>query len=59
MSSERKFLTQNEVADRLRINERTVEGWRWKGIGPAFHKIGGVVRYSLEDIEQYERSVRR
>ncbi len=52
------FLNQIELAVRLGIAERTLEAWRWKGIGPAYHRIGGSVRYSIEDIEAYERSVR-
>jgi predicted site-specific integrase-resolvase len=54
----KQFWSQKEVAERLGIEPRTLEGWRWKGIGPAYHRIGGSIRYSTEDIEAYERSVR-
>ncbi|WP_419809207.1 helix-turn-helix transcriptional regulator [Sphingomonas sp.] len=54
----KKFLNQNELAERLGIADRTLEAWRWKGVGPAFHRIGGSVRYSIDDIEAYERLVR-
>ncbi|MDP7559061.1 MAG: helix-turn-helix domain-containing protein [Planctomycetota bacterium] len=49
-----KHLNQIELADRWNISERTLERWRWTGEGLAFLKIGGRVRYRLEDIEAYE-----
>jgi hypothetical protein len=48
------FLTQVELASRWRISPRTLERWRWAGDGPRFIKIGGLVRYRLEDIEGFE-----
>ena len=48
------YLTQVELAVRWRISPRTLERWRWAGDGPRFIKIGGLVRYRLEDIEVFE-----
>ena len=48
------YLTQVELAVRWRISPRTLERWRWAGDGPRFIKIGGLVRYRLEDIEGFE-----
>jgi hypothetical protein len=48
------YLTQVELAARWRISPRTLERWRWAGDGPRFIKIGGLVRYRLEDIEGFE-----
>ena len=48
------YLTQVELAARWRISPRTLERWRWAGDGPRFIKIGGLVRYELEDIEGFE-----
>lgn len=48
------FLTQVELAARWRISPRTLERWRWAGDGPRFIKIGGLVRYRLEDIKGFE-----
>jgi hypothetical protein len=31
----------------------TLKGWRRKGIGPPFFKLGGEVRYHLSDVLQY------
>jgi hypothetical protein len=48
------YLTQVELAVRWRISPRTLERWRWAGDGPRFIKIGGLVRYRLEDVEGFE-----
>ena len=45
---------QRDLAARWRISERTLERWRWLGIGVAYIKLGGRVVYRLEDIEAYE-----
>ena len=49
------FLTQRELSDRWCLSPRTLEGWRDKGIGIAWTKIGSRVRYHLDDIEECER----
>lgn len=51
-------LNQVELAARLKISPRTLERWRWKGLGPAFLKIGGRVIYRLDDVEAYENGRR-
>ena len=45
---------QKELAVRWDVSERTLEGWRWRGVGPAFLKLGGRVVYRLEDVLAYE-----
>lgn len=49
------FLTTKELAHRWRISPRTLEGWRDKGIGPAYAKIGNRVRYHIDVVESAER----
>jgi predicted site-specific integrase-resolvase len=49
-----RHLHQHDLAERWRISERTLERWRWLGIGPVYIKIGGRVVYALEDVEAYE-----
>ena len=51
-------LTQKQLAERWAVAEHNLETWRKKGIGPNFLKLGGHVRYRLEDVEQYERDSR-
>lgn len=48
-------LTQMDLGNRWHLSPRTLERWRWEGIGPPYLKIGGRILYRLEDIEAYER----
>jgi hypothetical protein len=50
----RAFLRQADVARRWWISERTLEGWRSRGLGPRYVKVGGRVIYQLADIEMFE-----
>ncbi|WP_412057307.1 helix-turn-helix transcriptional regulator [Bartonella sp. DGB2] len=52
---EKSFLNQVDLSRRWGISARTLEQWRWRGEGPAFIKIGRVVRYRAEDIRHYEK----
>jgi predicted site-specific integrase-resolvase len=47
-------LNQRDLARRLKLSPRTLEGWRWRGTGPRFVKAGGRVIYRLEDIQAFE-----
>jgi hypothetical protein len=49
-----QHLTQDELANRWRMNPRTLEGWRSLNAGPAYLKIVGRVIYRLVDVEAYE-----
>lgn len=55
----RIFLTTTDLATRWRMSARTLEGWRDKGKGPSYRKLGGsggAVRYHVDDIERFERA---
>lgn len=52
-------LTQDDLAERWRISPRTLEAWRWRGLGPGHVKIGGRVRYLLDNVLAYEAAQRR
>jgi excisionase family DNA binding protein len=53
-----RFLTVSEIADLLRVAERTVR--RWIKVGDLVaHKIGGAVRISEADLETFLASRRR
>lgn len=45
-----KFITTKEAARLLSISHRTLEKWRLEQKGPAFLKLGRVVRYDREAI---------
>ena len=49
-------LTQIDLADRWRLSPRTLEKWRSLGVGPAFIRVGGAIRYRMEDVLAYEAS---
>jgi predicted site-specific integrase-resolvase len=42
------------AADALGLSPRTLEGWRRRGEGPPYLKIGRRVKYRPEDIEAFK-----
>ena len=48
------FLTQHELSERWHLSPRTLQGWRLKGIGPTYVKIGSRVLYRRDRVEKYE-----
>jgi hypothetical protein len=49
-----RHLDQGALARRWRLSERTLERWRYEGIGPPYLKIGGRVVYRVADVAGYE-----
>lgn len=47
-------LTQTQLAERWNKSPRTLEQWRWRGVGPRYLKIGARVIYPLDEVEAYE-----
>jgi len=48
------FLTTAEVAVALQVSKATLDGWRCKGMGPKFTKLGKrLVRYRWSDVRQW------
>lgn len=52
-------LDTRAAADFLGVSARTLEGFRVRGGGPRFVKIGGAVRYRLASLEEYLRHQER
>ncbi|MBW2076244.1 MAG: helix-turn-helix domain-containing protein [Deltaproteobacteria bacterium] len=53
---EKKYLTQNEVADRFRVTPSTIKNWRDEGKLEYFQVPGSTrVLYPRESIEDFER----
>ena len=48
------FLCQKQLAKRWGISHRTLESWRYRGIGLPYLKLGGRIAYRVADIEAYE-----
>lgn len=51
-----QLLNTDQAAERLRISPRTLEKFRVQGAGPKFFKIGRLVFYSAETIDEWTRS---
>ena len=50
------YLTPRQVERRYAIPLKTLEIWRYRGVGPRFHKFGRLVRYAVADLDEFEQS---
>lgn len=48
-----KLLTTKELAKYLDIGESTLLQYRFDGTGPAYIKLGHLVRYRISDVEAW------
>jgi uncharacterized protein YjcR len=49
-----RHLSQAELAERLGVSVRTIEGWRSRGKGPRYLKMEGRIAYRVGDVERFE-----
>jgi hypothetical protein len=49
-----KFLREGELADRWRVDVKTLQRWRYQSKGPDYVKFAGRVVYPVDVIEAYE-----
>lgn len=54
-----KWLSTKEAADYLRFHRDTLRRYRRLRIGPRYSKIGRVVRYHIDDLDEWVRSQAR
>lgn len=56
-----EYLTAEELADRFRVSTRTIRRWSATGLLPSPLAIGGVLRWSAEDMQTWDewQAVRR
>ena len=47
------FLTEKEVAKQIKVSLASLRRWRLLQRGPRFIKVGSLVRYRAEDLEQW------
>jgi excisionase family DNA binding protein len=48
-----RYLTPRQLSEMLSIPVKTLEMWRWRGVGPKFHKFGKLVRYKETDVQAW------
>jgi hypothetical protein len=48
-----KYLTPEQVAEKLGISEGTLANWRAKDMGPRWIKVSGKVMYKSEAVSTY------
>jgi hypothetical protein len=51
------LMTEQEVSRRLSVSVASLRRWRLLRRGPAFVKVGSLVRYSLVDLEAWLASL--
>lgn len=56
LSPSMAFLTPEGLAQTLSIPQRTIDDWRYRGVGPTWLRIGKHVRYRMSDVEDWLRS---
>lgn len=60
MSGAVEFFDTKGAAEYLGLSPQTLEKWRcWTSDGPAYYKIGWLVRYRQEDLDAWLQSCRR
>lgn len=47
------WLTERELADKIRMSVQSLRVWRRTGTGPRFVKIGHAVRYRASDVQAW------
>ncbi len=48
-----QLLTEAQASEILQIGVRTLQGWRVRGDGPQYRKLGRAVRYRLGDLREW------
>ena len=56
--SSKLFLKSTEVQELYGISAQTLANWSSKKVGPKYHKVGGAVRYKVEDLDKFMESKR-
>lgn len=54
-----RMMRETEVAERLGCSTRTLQGWRWRGGGPPFVRVGRAVRYDPAELRAWLDAQRR
>ena len=55
----REFLSVEQAATYVGLSKVSLDEWRCKGGGPAYHKVGRRVLYSVGDLRTFMASLRK
>lgn len=47
------WLDTKQAAEHVRLAPKTLANWRALGIGPAFRRVGRVIRYDAAELDRY------
>ena len=54
-----RLVSTKDLSEMWDMPESTLRYWRCAGIGPAYVKLGGRIKYDLADVEAYVRANKR
>jgi hypothetical protein len=49
----RRWASEREVSEYMAVSVRTLQGWRLRGQGPSWRRLGACVRYDLAAVEAW------
>ena len=53
------LVDENQASEVLHTSPRTLQGWRQRGTGPRYIKVGQLVRYRPSSLQEYISSQTR
>ena len=48
-------IEDDELAERWGVSKKTIDNRRYRGQGPNYFKIGGKIKYDLDDVKRMEQ----
>jgi hypothetical protein len=48
-----RLMDSNELSELIVVPPRTLDSWAYRGIGPAYVRVGKYRRYRVEDVERW------
>ena len=53
------YIPERQASEFLSLTTRCLQGWRYRGGGPPYHRIGGRVRYTRRALAQWANQRQR
>jgi hypothetical protein len=57
-----RMMKEDEAAEYIGMAVGTLRQWRFRGVGPTYHKnpgVRGAVRYDSEDLDEFKEKCRK